>query len=95
MSFDDYRGHEAPGPFPKKPFTDDDLKDLKDLLGDPQASGFFTEEMANGILARLEAAEKKAAYASHTYHCPMLGLEEPCQCGLQSIDQSWRLKAGK
>lgn len=42
-------------------FTDDDLKRLKELLNDPQASGFFTEEMAKGILARLEAAERAAA----------------------------------
>ncbi len=47
-------------------FTDEDLKRLKELLDDTKASGFFTEDMARGIIARLEAAEEIASYfANH------------------------------
>ena len=45
-------------------FSDADMNRLKDLLDDPQASGFFTEETARGLLARLDAAE---ACIPHVY----------------------------
>ena len=71
MSYDDYRGHEAPGPFPKSPFTDDDLKRLKECL---KSLGEFRLNIytKNGqewfdiraLLTRLEAAE---AYIADPY----------------------------
>lgn len=38
-------------------FTDDELLTLKKLIDDPEASGFFTEDMARRLIGRLEAAE--------------------------------------
>jgi DNA-binding MltR family transcriptional regulator len=40
------------------PFTDDDLQQLKDDLNNPQASMFFTEDMARRLIARLEDQER-------------------------------------
>lgn len=72
-------------------FSDDDLKRLKELLDDQQASGFFTEDMARRILARLSAAE--ANMGGHSVDCPkVIG---KCICTKESRDKAWRAAAGK
>lgn len=82
-------------------FTDDDLARLTELLDDPQASGFFTEDMARGILARLAAAEKcmDRSWMGHTKACQkgknLSGGPSVCICDMGDLYMKWRKAAGK
>jgi hypothetical protein len=89
-----------------KPFTDDDLKRLKDRLEIPAgSSGFpltpFIESKGLALLARLEAAEKciNPFWKGHTKACQngknLFGGPSSCLCVMGDLYMAWRRAKGE
>jgi hypothetical protein len=77
-------------------FTDADLARLHELLDDPQSSGFFTEDTARRIIARMEAAEKTITIARAVIlNCTDESMHEPLSIAYADVMQEWRKAAGK
>lgn len=80
-----------------KPFTDEDLKLLKEHLADPyfETDDFYNERL-QALLARLEAAEgvcrcvaSDPCRLDHAGNCQTHFISSPCQV------EAWRKAAGK
>lgn len=78
------------------PFTDEDLKKLKDLSDGKTLKdfGWFTFKKCDALLARLEAAEKLADWV-RTWESHENCNTNSCECGLQKDIKKWRKVAGK
>lgn len=83
-----------------KPFTEDELLDLKNLIKDPSATGFFTEDMARRLIARMEAAEQ-CAYGLEAVcevECTGCGCElgdpHEKECDIELDLKNWYIRKG-
>jgi hypothetical protein len=81
------------------PFTDDDLKRLKEDMSRPFWA--ISQDNVKALLARLEAAEAMIEYTHDDEDCPKTFTaipekdRKPCQCGLDEKYEAWRKACGK
>jgi hypothetical protein len=86
-------------------FTDDDLKRLKDLTVKSDLDEEIAEDAAlwilnsqSALVARLEAAEAVAPYATHYHYFECKSKtdkEETCTCGYMKKWNDWNKTAGR
>ena len=88
-----------------KPFTDEDMRRLKEelqertSLGDLYGDGYLGPDKMKALLARLEAVElilNKGVSLTHTEDCDKVEHHDlKCTCGSERRWEAWRKKAGK